>query len=63
MGVKPGGNIALLACAGPMGIGAIDYPINGVLQPSRVVVCAIPYNPPAPGGQARRGGGGARQTD
>ena len=25
MGVKPGGNIALLACAGPMGIGAIDY--------------------------------------
>ena len=33
MGVKPGGNIALLACAGPMGIGAIDYAINGMSDP------------------------------
>lgn len=41
MGVKPGGNIALLACAGPMGIGAIDYAINGGIQPSRVVVVDI----------------------
>lgn len=41
MGVKPGGKIALLACAGPMGIGAIDYAINGGIQPSRVVVVDI----------------------
>ncbi|HEE9873592.1 TPA: zinc-binding dehydrogenase, partial [Citrobacter braakii] len=41
MGIKPGGNIALLACAGPMGIGAIDYAINGSIQPSRVVVVDI----------------------
>ncbi|MEN1423817.1 hypothetical protein AAIH15_32380, partial [Pseudomonas aeruginosa] len=40
-GVKPGGNIALLACAGPMGIGAIDYAINGGIQPARVVVVDI----------------------
>jgi threonine dehydrogenase-like Zn-dependent dehydrogenase len=30
-----------LACAGPMGIGAIDYAINGSIQPSRVVVVDI----------------------
>ncbi len=53
MGVKPGGNIALLACAGPMGIGAIDYAINGGIQPSRVVVvdiddtCAVDPHPAA----------------
>ncbi len=41
MGVKHGGNIALLACAGPMGIGAIDYAINGGIQPARVVVVDI----------------------
>lgn len=41
MGIKPGGNIALLACAGPMGIGAIDYAINGGIQPARVVVVDI----------------------
>ncbi len=35
------GSIALLACAGPMGIGAIDYAINGSIQPSRVVVVDI----------------------
>lgn len=47
MGVKPGGNIALLACAGPMGIGAIDYAINGGIQPSRVVVVDIDDKRPA----------------
>lgn len=41
MGIKPGGNLALLACAGPMGIGAIDYAINGGIQPSRIVVVDI----------------------
>ncbi|SFR10963.1 Threonine dehydrogenase [Enterobacter sp. kpr-6] len=41
MGIKPGGNLALLACAGPMGIGAIDYAINGGIKPARVVVVDI----------------------
>ncbi|MGK7287166.1 zinc-binding dehydrogenase [Buttiauxella agrestis] len=41
MGIKPGGNLALLACAGPMGIGAIDYAINGNIKPAKVVVVDI----------------------
>lgn len=41
MGIKPGGNLALLACAGPMGIGAIDYAINGSIKPAKVVVVDI----------------------
>ncbi|WP_058911051.1 zinc-binding dehydrogenase [Entomohabitans teleogrylli] len=41
MGIKPGGNLALLACAGPMGIGAIDYAINGGVRPGRIVVVDI----------------------
>ncbi|BCG08087.1 zinc-binding dehydrogenase [Buttiauxella agrestis] len=41
MGIKPGGNLALLACAGPMGIGAIDYAINGNIRPAKVVVVDI----------------------
>ncbi|MCS2169687.1 zinc-binding dehydrogenase [Scandinavium sp. TWS1a] len=41
MGIKAGGNLALLACAGPMGIGAIDYAINGEIKPSRIVVVDI----------------------
>ncbi|WP_153448788.1 zinc-binding dehydrogenase [Vibrio algicola] len=41
MGIKEGGSLALLACAGPMGIGAIDYAINGPRKPKRVVVTDI----------------------
>ena len=41
MGIKEGGSLALLACAGPMGIGAIDYAINGTVKPSRIVVTDI----------------------
>ncbi|MGF1746516.1 zinc-binding dehydrogenase [Vibrio minamisatsumaniensis] len=41
MGIKEGGALALLACAGPMGIGAIDYAINGPVKPSRIVVTDI----------------------
>lgn len=41
MGIKPDGNLALLACAGPMGIGAIDYAINGNIKPRKVVVVDI----------------------
>jgi L-sorbose 1-phosphate reductase len=38
MGIKKGGNLALLGAAGPMGIGAIDYAINGPYQPRLIVV-------------------------
>lgn len=41
MGIKAGGNLALLACAGPMGIGAIDYAINGDIKPGKIVVVDI----------------------
>lgn len=41
MGIKEGGTLALLACAGPMGIGAIDYAINGPVKPRRIVVTDI----------------------
>jgi len=41
MGIKPGGNLALLACAGPMGLGAIDYAVNGNIKPGNVVVVDI----------------------
>ncbi|GAB0951331.1 hypothetical protein BT08F34_24420 [Escherichia coli] len=60
MGVKPGGNIALLACAGPMGIGAIDYAINGGIQPSRVVVVDIDDKRLAQVSNRRRMGCGRR---
>ena len=38
MGLKEGGSIALLGCCGPMGLGAIDYAINGPYKSKRVVV-------------------------
>ncbi|TNV20926.1 zinc-binding dehydrogenase [Buttiauxella sp. B2] len=41
MGIKAGGNLALLACAGPMGMGAIDYAINGNIKPGKIVVVDI----------------------
>jgi L-sorbose 1-phosphate reductase len=41
MGIKKGGKVALLGCAGPMGIGAIEYAINGSVKPSLVVVLDI----------------------
>ena len=41
MGIKQGGSLALLACAGPMGIGAIDYAINGPVKPRIIVVTDI----------------------
>jgi len=45
MGIAPGGNLALLASAGPMGLGAIDYAINNATRtPSRIVVTDIDDN-------------------
>lgn len=41
MGIKEGGNVALLGCAGPMGLGAIEYAINGSITPKLVVVVDI----------------------
>lgn len=41
MGIKNGGRLALLGCAGPMGIGAIDYAVNGRYEPALVVVTDI----------------------
>lgn len=41
MGIKPGGNLALLGCAGPMGIGAIDYAVNGPFDTKLIVVVDI----------------------
>lgn len=41
MGIKEGGNMALLAAAGPMGLGAIDYAIHCGRKPSMIVVTDI----------------------
>jgi threonine dehydrogenase-like Zn-dependent dehydrogenase len=44
MGIREHGNMALLGCAGPMGIGAIDYAVNGPCRPGLVVVVDIDEN-------------------
>ena len=41
MGIAEGGAMALLAGAGPMGLGAIDYAIHNPRRPSRLVVTDI----------------------
>ena len=41
MGIRENGNLALLGCAGPMGIGAIDYAVNGPYRPRLVAVVDI----------------------
>lgn len=41
MGIVEGGNMAILAGAGPMGMGAIDYAIHRDLKPSLLVVTDI----------------------
>jgi threonine dehydrogenase-like Zn-dependent dehydrogenase len=41
MGIAPGGTMAILAGAGPMGLGAIDYALHGPRQPRLVVVTDI----------------------
>ena len=41
MGVKPGGAMAILAGAGPMGLGHIDYALHGPKPPSLLVVTDI----------------------
>lgn len=41
MGIKKGGNMALLASAGPMGLGALDYAIHSETRPLLLVVMDI----------------------
>lgn len=41
MGNKEGGSVAILAGAGPMGLGAVDYAVHGPIKPKRVVVTDI----------------------
>jgi threonine dehydrogenase-like Zn-dependent dehydrogenase len=38
MDIKPGGNMAILGGAGPMGLGAIDYAIHRNVKPGMLVV-------------------------
>lgn len=38
MGVKPGGNVLVLGGCGPMGMGALEYPLVLEKKPARVVV-------------------------
>jgi len=44
MGIKKGGNMAILAGVGPMGLGAIDYAIHCDRKPSLLVVTDIDEN-------------------
>jgi threonine dehydrogenase-like Zn-dependent dehydrogenase len=44
MGIHKGGNIAILAGAGPMGLGAIDYAIGCERRPSLIIVTDIDAN-------------------
>ena len=41
MGIVEGGNMAILAGVGPMGLGAIDYAIHGPIKPKLLVVTDI----------------------
>lgn len=41
MGIREGGNCALVAAAGPMGLGAIDFALHGPRQPKRLLVTDI----------------------
>ncbi len=44
MGVKEGGNILILGGCGPMGLGAIEYPLVAGNKPARVVVTDVDDN-------------------
>ena len=41
MGIKEGGNLAIMAGAGPMGLGALTYALHRDFRPSRVVVADV----------------------
>jgi threonine dehydrogenase-like Zn-dependent dehydrogenase len=39
--IKEGGNVLILGGAGPMGLGAVEYPLYGGNRPSRIVVTDV----------------------
>ncbi|MDR1219979.1 MAG: zinc-binding dehydrogenase [Treponema sp.] len=41
MDIKPGGNALILGGAGPMGLGAVEYPLYGGNRPARIVVTDV----------------------
>jgi threonine dehydrogenase-like Zn-dependent dehydrogenase len=41
MGIRQGGNCALLAAAGPMGLAAVDFALHGPRQPGRLLVTDV----------------------
>lgn len=41
MGIRPGGTMAILAGAGPMGLGSIDLALHGDVKPRKLVVTDI----------------------
>jgi len=41
MGIRPGGRLAILAGAGPMGLGAVDFALHGNIQPRQLIVTDI----------------------
>lgn len=41
MGIKPGGKLAIMAGAGPMGLGAVDYALHGDVRPRMAVVTDV----------------------
>jgi threonine dehydrogenase-like Zn-dependent dehydrogenase len=41
MDIKEGGNVLILGGAGPMGLGAVEYPLYGGNRPSRIVVTDV----------------------
>ena len=41
MGIREGGNLAIMAGAGPMGLGALTYAIHRDVRPARVVITDI----------------------
>lgn len=41
MGIVQGGNLAILAGAGPMGLGAVDYAVHNPIKPALIVVTDI----------------------
>ncbi|MBD3347301.1 MAG: zinc-binding dehydrogenase [Chitinivibrionales bacterium] len=41
MGIKAGGSMAIIAGAGPMGLGAIDYALHGPMRPRLLVITDI----------------------
>ena len=41
MGIKEGGNMAILTGAGPMGLGAVDYAVHNAIKPKLLIVTDI----------------------